>query len=149
MMKKIYRILAMLCTTFTLVTCSGCHFDFGGLLNSEASTSGAESSFSSKSDDSSSSDTSSDISWDSSDTDEDESYKNDPDYVRYSYTPVITETMPRIQINTPDGDSSFATKYGMQDKIEDARTNSYSKTRRRKSRCAATRRSITKKSPFV
>lgn len=118
MMKKIYRILAMLCTTFTLVTCSGCHFDFGGLLNSEASTSGAESSFSSKSDDSSSSDTSSDISWDSSDTDEDESYKNDPDYVRYSYTPVITETMPRIQINTPDGDSSFATKYGMQDKIE-------------------------------
>lgn len=125
-MKKIYRILATLCALFTVVAFSGCNFDFGGLLNSGSSTSGVESSSSSKSDDSSSSDassdsssdTSSDTGSDSSDTDEDKSYKNDPDYVRYSYTPVITETMPRIQINTPDGDSSFATKHGMQDKIE-------------------------------
>ena len=45
----------------------------------------------------------------------DESYKNDPDYARYSYMPTITSTMPRIRINA-DGNSSWLTQYNLNDK---------------------------------
>ena len=36
----------------------------------------------------------------------------------YSYMPIITEQMPAIYINTPDGSNEWVTKYNRQDKID-------------------------------
>ena len=124
-MKKIKRIIAMLCALFTMATISSCTFDFGFVDPDSSSSSKQEESSivditppENNPQNSSSSDVNADMGGSEEEEVKDESYKNDPDYARYSYAPTITETMPRIQINTSDGDSSFATKYGMQDKIE-------------------------------
>lgn len=124
-MRKIKRITATLCALFTMTTISSCTFNFGFVdLDSNSFSQQEESSIvditppENNPQNSSSSDVNADMGGSEEEEVKDESYKNDPDYARYSYAPTITETMPRIQINTSDGDSSFATKYGMQDKIE-------------------------------
>lgn len=124
-MKKIKRIIAMICALLTMATISSCTFHFGVMDPDSGSFSGQEGSSvidvtppESNSQNSSSSNVNEDMGGGKEDNEKDEGYKNDPDYMRYSYAPIITETMPRIQINTNDKDSSFATKYGMQDKIE-------------------------------
>lgn len=124
-MKKIKRMMATLCALLTMATMSSCTFHFGVIdPDSGSSSKRSESSVvdvappENDFQNSSSSNVNEDMGGEKENEDEDESYKNDPDYARYSYTPIITETMPRIQINTSDKDSSFATKYGMQDKLE-------------------------------
>ena len=37
----------------------------------------------------------------------------------YSYMPIISQQMPAIYINTPDGDNSWVTKYNRNDKVND------------------------------
>lgn len=38
---------------------------------------------------------------------------------KYSYSPIITDVMPVVKINTADGKNTFATKYDQEDKLND------------------------------
>ena len=106
-MKKICKILALLCSVMMLgSTLASCDILQGVLDNLHPPVESSQSNSNSSS-------------TKPAPKPEPEPEPEDDKSALYSYYPIISDVMPTISINTPDGDNSWATKYKRDDKLND------------------------------